>query len=375
MTEHGWKDVAEFLLLHTVRLVNSVLLSGHSDMQEFNLMLRILGEDGNVNGEGRKRIANAYEKLARDREEVYQQQDDVEDKLEARDRLIAGLREELRSLTKKRDSSDLELLLAYKTLMIDMLVAQADRMEEKLKAAERKAEEAEKGAEEKWRAWAEKEAQVKAGKVVSAERKQWQAKGKALPVETVTIATKTYHIQEPTVAQSGEGTQTEVVLEELEKAIKRKRERKGKGRAKDTEDTVMKGGSDNSDSYREMYEALVAAPPATKKQAAPRLAAKPAGKRSRPAKTPPRSPSPDENGPLVKAMVIHGVPCQRPMADTILVGIYSHVHRTREIDHEICRVTDGGNWDMRQNVRMEAIGNSAFGNKSGRISYRIKKRQ
>jgi len=69
--------------------------------------------------------------------------------------------------------------------------------------------------------------------------------------------------------------------------------------------------------YEDEDEALVAAPPATKKQAAPRSAAKPAGKRSQPAKTPPRSASPDDNGPLVKAMVIHGVPCQRPMADTI----------------------------------------------------------
>jgi len=155
---------------------------------------------------------------------------------------------------------------------------------------------------------------VKAGKAVSAERKKWQAKGKALPVETVTVATQTDHIQEPTVVQVDDGTQTEL--------------EKGKGRAKDSEDTVMKYGSDNSDTYREMYEdlsgyededeALVAAPLATtKKQAAPRSAAKPAGKRSRPAKTPHRSTSPDDNGPLVKAMVIHGVPCQRPMADMI----------------------------------------------------------
>jgi len=102
---------------------------------------------------------------------------------------------------------------------------------------------------------------------------------------------------------------------------------KGKGRTKDSEDTVMKDGSDNSDNYWEMYEdvsgyededeALVVEPPATKKQDAPRSAAKPAGKRSRPAKTPSQSASPDENEPLVKAMVIHGVPCQRPMADTI----------------------------------------------------------
>jgi len=120
----------------------------------------------------------------------------------------------------------------------------------------------------------------------------------------------------------------EVGLGELDKAMKKKRERKGEGRAKDSEDTEMKDRSDNSDSYREMYkdlsryedegEALVVALPATnKKQAASRSAAKPAGKRSRPAKTPPRSISPDNNGPLVKAMVIHGVPCQRPMAETI----------------------------------------------------------
>jgi len=94
--------------------------------------------------------------------------------------------------------------------------------------------------------------------------------------------------------------------------MERKREKKGKGRAKDSEDTViMKDGSDNSDSYREMYEdlsgyededeALVAAPlAAQKKQATPCWAAKPAWKRSQPANTPPRSTSPDDNGPLVK---------------------------------------------------------------------------
>jgi len=99
-----------------------------------------------VKGEGRKRISNAYKKLA-------------------------------------RDSPDLGKLLASKTLTIAMFVAQADRLDEKLKAAEWKAEGAEEKAEEKWKVWAEKEAQMKAGKAVSAERKRWQAKGKALPVE------------------------------------------------------------------------------------------------------------------------------------------------------------------------------------------------
>jgi len=217
-----------------------------------------------------------------------------------------------------------------KALRIDMFVAQADRMKEKLKATERKAEEVEKEVEERWEAWAEKEAQVKAGKAVSAERKKWQAEGKALPVETVTITTQTDHIQKPTVVQVDDGTQTDVALEVLKKAMEKKRAKKGKGRAKNSEDTVIKDGSDNSDSYQEMYEdlsgyededeALVAAPPATKKHAAPRSAARPAGKRPRPAKTPPWSTSPDDNGPLVKAIVIHGAPWQRPLADTIQDG-------------------------------------------------------
>jgi len=51
---------------------------------------------------------------------------------------------------------------------------QAVKVREVLKDAEQRLKEA----EEKWKAWAEKEAQVKAGKAVSAERKKAQAKGK-----------------------------------------------------------------------------------------------------------------------------------------------------------------------------------------------------
>jgi len=72
--------------------------------------------------------------------------------------------------------------------------------------------------------------------------------------------------------------------------------------------------------YEGEDEALVAAPLATKKQAASRSVARRAGKRCRPAKTPPRSAFPDGKGLLVKAMVIHGVLYQRPMADTIQDG-------------------------------------------------------
>jgi len=60
--------------------------------------------------------------------------------------------------------------------------------------------------------------------------------------------------------------------------------------------------------YGNENEAPVVAPPATKKQSASRSAAKPVGKKSRPAKTPSTITSP--NG-LAKAMVILGVPCRR----------------------------------------------------------------
>ena len=177
----------------------------------------------------------------------------------------------------------MEKELADRTHAVSILAEQAVKWREELQAAKRKIEEVEEKAEEKWKA-------------VSGERKKWQAKGKALPVKMVTIATQTDHILEPKalqmddgtqtaeVTETAVGTQTDVGIEELEKGMERKRERKGKGRAKDSGDTVMKDGSDNSDSYREMYEdlsgyededeALVAAPPATKKkQAAPRSAA------------------------------------------------------------------------------------------------------
>jgi len=76
------------------------------------------------------------------------------------------------------------------------------------------------------------------------------------------MTTQADHIQEPKVVQLDYDTQTELD--------------KGKGRAKDSKDTVIKDGSDNSDTYQEMDEdlsgyededeALVAAPPATKKK-------------------------------------------------------------------------------------------------------------
>jgi len=59
-----WQIVADFLLRHTVNFVGSELVETGDDMKEFDLMLRILGEDGSVDGEGQRRISDAYMKLA-----------------------------------------------------------------------------------------------------------------------------------------------------------------------------------------------------------------------------------------------------------------------------------------------------------------------
>jgi len=101
-----------------------------------------------VDWKGRDKISDTYFDTQRELGEFQRKQDKTEDKFEAWDKLNPGLRTELQSLTERRDTSDLELLLAIKTQMIDMFVAQADRLKEKLGAAERKAE-------EKWKAWME----------------------------------------------------------------------------------------------------------------------------------------------------------------------------------------------------------------------------
>jgi len=95
--------------------------------------------------------------------------------------------------------------------------------------------------EEWWKKWAENEVQLNAGKAVSAERKKRQAKGKALPVEMVTTATQTQpeeevakatlamvevSIQTVEMRQEERGIQTEVTVDDLGEAMKRKKNRK-----------------------------------------------------------------------------------------------------------------------------------------------------
>ena len=138
-------------------------------------------------------------------------------------------------------------------------------------------------------------------------------------------------IQTVETRQEERGIQTEVSVDKVDvlvEAMERKKNRKkgkGKERRKD-DDTVMKDGSgdlttdryreyEDLSSYEEEDETLVPEPPAKEKQAARRPAAK-AEKKSQPAKKPLRRPSP-KNDTLVKALVVHGIPCQRPLAELV----------------------------------------------------------
>ena len=79
MTRLGRRMVAEFLLMFTVNFVESELLETDDVVKKrFDLMMRILDEDGSVNSEGKKRIADAYMDLERRMGKFYQRPDNAD---------------------------------------------------------------------------------------------------------------------------------------------------------------------------------------------------------------------------------------------------------------------------------------------------------
>ena len=148
-------------------------------------------------GEGRQEVSLALQKLNSRLEDIEEH------------RRISNLEDQIKYLT----NSDEEEMLIRKITRI--------QAQEELTRAHRRREQAEdelKGVEQKWKEWAEKEIQVRAGKVVALERKKWQAKGKALPIEVTTSASQTDHA--PAEEKKEEGAQTEV--EKHRKGEKRK---------------------------------------------------------------------------------------------------------------------------------------------------------
>jgi len=312
-----------------VHFTEEVLVETEPEMKKHDLLLRILGMHGGGMWEGREEIKELIQKAIRERDDNYGMQDNTDDQIEALQVVNQGLMEELAKLTTGSDS-ELQAKLGEQTHFTAIMVEQKIQRDAQNAVTEREHRKEMEEYKEKWKKWAEKEAQLKAGKAVSAERKKWQAKGKALPVEMVHNATQTQPEEEmvkPMLATSSVQTeetrqeekeiQTEadVLVEMMERKKNRKKD-KGKERRKD-EDTVMKDGSGDltTDRYQEYkdlssYEAedetLVPEPPAKKKQAARRPAAL-AGKKSQPAKSPPQITSPNDT--LVKALVVHGIPC------------------------------------------------------------------
>lgn len=183
--------------------MESGLVGTDEEMKEFDLVLRILGEEGSVDGEGRQVISEAFRKFANRRDNFHQQQDYVEDKLEAfLGGIMAGLRERLTNFTTREASPELKKKAAEQTYAVIICAEQTVKMMEMLQVAERRAEG--RGEVEGMDGEGVK---GEGRKAVSANRKKWQAKSKALPVESVTTATQTVHIQEPLAIQVDDDTE------------------------------------------------------------------------------------------------------------------------------------------------------------------------
>jgi len=324
-----WRNAAESMLEQLVYFTEEVLVETEPEMKKYDLLLRILGMHGEGMWKGREEIKELIQKAIRERDDNYGMQDNTDDQIEALQVVNKGLREELAKLATGTDS-ELQAKLAESTHFTAIMVEQKIQRDAQDAVTEREHQKELEECEEKWKKWAEKEAQLKAGKAVSAERKKWQAKGKALPVEMVPHATQTQpeeemvkpmlvtsSVQMVETRQEERGIQTEadVLVEAMERKNNRKMG-KGKERRKD-EDTEMKDGSGDLDTdryqdyedlsgYEEEDETLTPEPPAKGKQTARRPAAL-AGKKSQPAKTHSRSTPP--NNTLVKALVFHRIPC------------------------------------------------------------------
>jgi len=159
-------------------------------MKKHDLLLRILGMHEGGEWEGREEIKRLIQKAIRERDDNYGMQDNTDDQIEALRSVNEGLRDELAKLT-TGSNSELQAKLVEQIHFTAIMVEQKIQRDAQDAVTEREHQKEMEQCEEKWKKWVEKEAQLKVGKAVSAERKKWQAKGKALPVEMVPNATQT----------------------------------------------------------------------------------------------------------------------------------------------------------------------------------------
>ena len=186
----SWRSATEFLLEQIVDFTEDTLVETEPKMKKYDLLLRVLGMHGASMYEARQEFADLVQKAVCERDDNYGRQDDKDDRIEALEGVKQGLREQLATLTTESDS-ELQAKLAEITGFNVILVDQKLTRDKEDAMRKREFEEESRDCEEKWKKWAEKEAQLKTGRAVSAERKKWQAKGKALLVEMVTSATQT----------------------------------------------------------------------------------------------------------------------------------------------------------------------------------------
>jgi len=173
-----------------VNFTEDILFETEHKMKTYDLALRILGVWGKEEDEAKEEITSLVQNTIRKRDNNYGRQDYTDDQIEALRVVNEGLREQIAKLATGSDS-ELQAKLTESTHFTAIMVEQKIQRDAQDAVKEREHWEDMEECEEKWRKWAEKEAQLKAGKAVSAERKKWQAKGKALPVEMVPYATQT----------------------------------------------------------------------------------------------------------------------------------------------------------------------------------------
>ncbi|KAF8418289.1 hypothetical protein EV426DRAFT_700489 [Tirmania nivea] len=306
MGKREWEQVGRFLLQHTICFLKDTFFD-----TELCVVETILGENVAMRAD----LAQTFNLTRKEWEGQLCKSDTDEARLVEEERIIGGLKNEILCLSKERNIIDTKLSNLKQTLT-DQRVAHVEMIERLEKEVFKLRWEKEKWVEREemvgnqlqicernWKEWAQKEVGDRSRKIVVSERKKWQAKDKALPVEMVSVGTQSDHFA------------GEIRKAQVEVAVQTEAEIEKKG-VEDSEDVEMADRSnmyEDLSGYEDEDEAPVVAPPTTKKQAAPRPAAK-AGK-SRPAKIPPQKTPPHDK--LVKAVVIHGVPCQRPIADII----------------------------------------------------------
>ena len=276
------------------------------------LVRAILGNDweGKDEVEGAMNLCDELCAVSIELDSYRKKADQKDEKIEKLERKVAYLRFE--------DKNPLEEEIVGLRQYVDTLITEEKKLREENKETERKLAEVIKAKENElkeieeksstyWQEWAKKEVKSKAGKLVGLERKKWQAKGKAVPVEMVTTASQT-DLVEVVVAEIG--IQTEKIRDEVTQRT-------------EEEDVMMEDRNEVAIAEWQLYEDLsrydeeetdaarVIIPPMTKKPAATRPAGK-TGKQSQPVKTHQESPWAQS-----RAMVIHGIQCHTPLASII----------------------------------------------------------